>query len=178
MASAKLLANQVLVNMKGSRFAIFVTYKDQSNIEDGFAMFPAWHIRIFWVFGRNQRSELMGPRLGIRAASLVLSLSVLTAEVHSAHAGSVDNVDSQEPSQDEILVLAKLDIASIKFTARRGRLSCRIVKKTGDREIDKLACEAVRNCYSRLRTIDQATLDCIPPERLRLVREYVAARRK
>lgn len=108
-------------------------------------------------------------------ASLTLALGVLTAGGQGVQALSTAGVVSEDSAQQEILVLVKLNVASIKFTERKNKLSCKVVKKTGDRDIDKLACKAVDNCYSRHLVINKQTLDCIPPERIRLVREYISA---
>ena len=118
----------------------------------------------------------MRPSALTFVASLTLALGALAAGVQGLHALSTEGVTSEDPDQEEILVLAKLNVASIKFTERRNRLSCKVVKKTGDRDIDRLACKAVENCYFRHLEINKQTLDCIPSERIRLVREYVSAR--
>ena len=84
----------------------------------------------------------------------------------------------QELTQDEIIVLGKLNVAAIRFKLRNEKLSCKIVKSTGDKKIDKLACAAAYNCFEKTKVVDRSTLDCVPQERIRLVKEFSASQRK
>jgi hypothetical protein len=127
---------------------------------------------------RHQAKELMMKfSRGFIRAAVASPMLFCGIALHSAQ--DIDGKGAvQELTQDEIIVLGKLNVAKIKFKLRNEKLSCKIVKGTGNKKIDNLACAAVYNCFEKTKVFDRSTLDCVPQERIRLVKEFSASQRK